>query len=151
MKISICSLCTFITMFATTITFAANLPAGYADVKWGTQFHKIMEAYPKGQVGEYHEEMIYTQDNPEETIATRIFAFKDGKLSSVAVTFSADYVRKTGLENLLQRYIKLYGKGKSSGSTSHMSSYVWEGKQTRITFLYVPSRTDMTVMHFEKK
>ena len=140
-----------IMLFSATVAYTANLPEGYADTKWGTHFHKVMENYPKGQIGEYNNEIIYTQENPEETIATRIFAFKEGKLDSVAVTFSADYVGKTGLENLRQRYIKQYGKGKSTGNSSHMSSYVWEGKHTRVTFIYVPNRLDMTVMHYEKK
>jgi hypothetical protein len=136
---------------ATTANAVNNLPDGYENIKWGTHFHKVIEAYPKGELGEYNKEIVYTQDNPEETVATRIFAFKDGKLASVAVTFSADYVKKTGLENLRLKYMKQYGKGITVENTSHMVSYAWEGKHTRVTFIYVPNRVDMTVIQFEKK
>ena len=138
-------------MAIASVAHAVNLPDGYADIKWGTHFHKVMESYPKGQVGEYNKEIIYTQDNPDETIATRIFAFKDGNLASVAVTFNADYVKKTGLENLRLRFMKQYGKGKTTGSSSHMVSYAWESRLTRVTFIYVPNRPDMTVIQYEKK
>jgi hypothetical protein len=151
MKLAFCLLAAAIMLATATIAPAVNLPEGYGDTKWGTHFHKVMESYPKGQIGEYNKDIIYTQENPDETIATRIFAFKEGKLTSVAVTFSAKYVRKSGLENLRLRYMKQYGKGKTTGNSSHMVSYAWEGKHTRVTFIYVPNRLDMTVIQYEKK
>ncbi|MBU5637928.1 hypothetical protein KOM00_14455 [Geomonas sp. Red69] len=132
-------------------SFAGNIFNGYEEIKWGTLFHKVMDAYPKGKLGEYNKEMIYTQDKPDDTIASRLFAFKEGLLTSVSVTFEAKYVKETGIENLKQKYIKLYGKGKASKPSSHMSSIAWENKQTKISFLYVPNRPEMTVLQFEKK
>ena len=142
---------TIIVFTVANAAFAANIFDGYADMKWGTHFHKVMEAYPGGQIGEYNKDFIYTQDNPDETIATRIFAFKNGMLASVAVTFSGEFVKKTGLENLKQKYIRQYGKGTQSGNSSHMVSYGWEGKHTRITFIYVPNRPEMTVIQYQQK
>ena len=140
-----------IVLLAANRVVAANIKDGYENLKWGTHFHKVTEAYPKGQIGEFNKDIIYTQDNPEETIATRIFAFRGGKLASVAVTFSSDYVKKVGLENLKQKYVKQYGKGQLTGNSSHMVTYGWEGKKTRVTFIYVPNRTDMTVIQYECK
>lgn len=136
-----------------TVAFAAKIFDGYGELKWGTDIHKVMQAYPKGAMAEYQKEVVYTQENPDETIASRIFAFKEGKLTSVAVTFSADYVKKTGLENLKQTYMKQYGKGTQvgQGSKAHMISYVWDGKKTRVSFVYVPNRPEMTVMQYEQK
>ncbi|GFO60719.1 hypothetical protein GMST_30440 [Geomonas silvestris] len=132
-------------------SYAASIPNGYEEIRWGTLFHKIMEDYPKGKMTEYNKEMVYTQDNPDQAIASRMFAFKDGLLTSVSVTYDSRYVQKTGIDAMLQKYIKQYGKGKQGPKSSHMSTYVWEGKQTRITFMYVPKRADMTVLQFEKK
>jgi len=146
------SLLIAIMLISATTLFAAISFDGYEDLTWGSHLHKVMNAYPKGHMDEYNKEIIYTQDNPNETIASRLFAFKNGKLSGVAVTFNADYVKKTGLENLKQKYIKQYGKGKPGGEgSSHMISYVWESKKTRISFVYIPNRPEMTVLQFEQK
>ncbi len=147
---SICLITAIILVIATG-AFAAKLFDGYGDLPWGTHLHQVMKAYPKGQMGEYNKEIIYTQDNPDETVASRIFAFKDGKLTGVAETFNAGYVKKTGVENLKQKYTKLYGKGRSSGSATHMISYVWETKKSRVTFIYVPNKPEMTVIQYEQK
>jgi hypothetical protein len=149
---AICFITALLLVIAATC-FAARIFDGYERIAWGTHFHKIMEAYPKGQIGEYNNEIIYTQDNPDETIASRLFAFKDGKLTNVAVTFNGKYVTKTGLENLKQKYVNEFGKGSSGGQvkSAHMVSYSWEGVKTRIKFIYVPNRPEMTVLQFEKK
>jgi hypothetical protein len=146
-------LLTAIILLTATVAYAAKIFDGYEELKWGTDIHQVMQAYPKGAMGDYQKEVIYTQDNPDETISSRIFAFKEGKLTSVAVTFSAGYVKKTGLENLKQTYMKQYGKGKQVGqeSKAHMISYVWDGKKTRVSFVYVPNRPEMTVMQYEQK
>ena len=146
-------LLTAIILVTATVASAAKIFDAYGELKWGTDIHQVMKAYPKGAMGDYQKEVIYTQDNPDETIASRIFAFKEGKLASVAMTFTADYVKKTGLENLKQTYMKQYGKGKQvgQGSKAHMISYVWEGKKTRVSFVYVPNRPEMTVMQYEQK
>ncbi|GFO70453.1 hypothetical protein GMLC_40320 [Geomonas limicola] len=149
-KIVVC-LFTVMLLALSANSFAAALPNGYEEIKWGTLFHKIMEVYPKGKMTEYNKEMVYTQENPDETIASRMFAFKEGLLTSVSVTFESRYVMKTGVDKMLQKYIKQFGKGKQGPKSSHMSTYVWENKQTRISFLYVPKRADMTVLQFEKK
>jgi hypothetical protein len=152
MTTRIISLLTIIVLITATAVFAATIFDGYEDLPWGTHLHKVMNAYPKGHLDEYNKEIIYTQDNPNETIASRLFAFKKDKLSGVAVTFNADYVKKSGLENLKQKYIKQYGKGNSGGQGStHMISYVWENKNTRISFVYIPNRPEMTVLQFEQK
>jgi hypothetical protein len=151
-KRAICFLTAMLLVIAAN-AYAAKIFDGYEGLKWGTHFHKVIEAYPKGQISEYNKEIVYSQDNPDETIATRLFAFKDGKLMSVAVTFDGKFVTKTGLENLKQKYVKQYGKGKSGGQgkSAHMVSHSWEGKQTLITFVFVPNRPEMTVLQFEKK
>jgi hypothetical protein len=148
----ITSILVTIILVTATVAFAAKLFDGYEGLKWGTDIHQVMKAYPKGAMEDYQKQVIYTQDNPDETIASRIFAFKEGKLTSVSVTFSAGYVKKTGLENLKQRYVMQYGKGKQVGQgTTHMISYVWDGKKTRVSFVYVPNRPEMTVLQFEQK
>ena len=134
-----------------TAAFAAKIFDGYEGLKWGTDIHTVMKAYPKGAMEDFKKDGIYTQDNPDETIASRIFGFKEGKLSSVSVTYAAAYVKKTGLETLKQMHIKQYGKGNQVGQGSHMVSYVWEGKKTRLSFVYVPNRPEMTVMQYEQK
>jgi hypothetical protein len=150
MKKRILCLLTPLLLILAADSYAAKIFDGYEGIAWGTHFHKIMEAYPKGQIGEYNNEIIYTQDNPDETIASRLFAFKDGKLTSVAVTFDGNYVKKTGLEKLKQKYLQQYGKGEE-GKSAHMVTYSWEGKKTRVKFIYVPNRPEMTVLQFEKK
>jgi hypothetical protein len=148
----ILSILTAIILITATSVFAATIFDGYEDLPWGSHLHKVMNTYPKGHLDEYNKEIIYTQDNPDETIASRLFAFKGDKLSAVAVTLNADYVKKTGLENLKQKYIKQYGKGNSGGQgSSHMVSYVWESKKTRVSFVYIPNRPEMTVLQFEQK
>lgn len=129
---------------------AATIPNGYEDIRWGTMFHKIVEAYPKGKMAEYDKQMVYTQEKPDETIASRMFVFKDGLLVSVAVTFEGKYVSKTGVEKLKQKFMQQYGKGKAGKQGTHMSTYVWNGKQTKVSFLYVPNHPEMTVLQFEK-
>ena len=151
MKKNVICLVTAMLLVMAANSYAAKIFDGYEGIKWGTHFHKVIEAYPKGQMGEYNKEIVYTQDNPDETIASRLFAFKDGKLTSVAVTFDGKYVTKTGLENLKQKYVKQFGKGKPQGRSAHMVSHSWEGKQTRISFIFVPNRPEMTVLQFEKK
>lgn len=146
------SLLTAIILITATFVFAATIFDGYENLQWGAQLHKVMNAYPKGHLDEYNKEIIYTQDNPNEIIASRLFAFKGDKLSAVAVTLNADYVKKTGLENLKHKYIKQYGKGNSGGQgSSHMVSCVWESKKTRVSFVYIPNRPEMTVLQFEQK
>ena len=141
-----------IILVTATAASAAKIFDGYGELKWGTDIHQVMKAYPKGAMDEYQKDIIYTQDNPDETIASRIFAFKEGKLASVSVTLTAGYVKKTGLENLKQTCLKQYGKGKQvgQGSKAHMISYVWEGKKTRVSFVYVPNRPEMTVLQYEQ-
>ena len=84
-----------IILVAATIALAAKIFDGYGELKWGTDIHQVMKAYPKGAMGEYQKEIIYTQDNPDETIASRIFAFKEGKLASVSVNSASPLKRRT--------------------------------------------------------
>lgn len=132
---------------------AARIFDGYAGVKWGTSFHKVMKSYPKGKLGEFNKEMVYKQVKPNKTLSQRTFAFdKDGKLKAVSITFDAAYVKKTGLENLAQKHIKSYGAGKMDRSGApHMITYIWDAPKTKVTFAYAPKRPEMTVMMFEKK
>jgi len=136
-----------------SFAYAAAIFNGYEQTEWGTQFHQIMETYPKGQFQDYQKEFIYTQEKPDPSIGARIFGFKDGRLTSVSVTFSPEYVKKVGADKIKESLASRYGKGKASGGGkgSHAASYVWENKRTRITFMTVPQRFDMTVVQYEKK
>jgi hypothetical protein len=132
--------------------FAAGLFAGYAKMPWGTDAHKIVNAFPKGEMGRLGSQDIYKQKNPNKELKQRSFAFKDGKLTAVSVTFNPAYVKKAGIEKLLASHKKSYGEGAIDRSNApHMVSYRWEDAQTRITFAYAPQRLDMTVLMFEKK
>lgn len=143
----------FCVMFFTTVpALAARIFDGYAGMKWGTNVHKVMKTYKKGQMAEFGGEMIYKQVKPNKVIARRIFGFKKGNLNSVTVTFTADYVNKVGLENVLAEHAKIYGQGKMDNSQApHMLFYTWEGKNTRIRFIYAPKRPDMTALMYEQK
>lgn len=139
-------------LFASNSFAAGKIFDGYGETRWGTTHQKVMETYQKGKLGEYDKQFVYLQENPDDTIDSRLFAFKDGKLTSVAVTFKGKYVADTGLEKLKQQYIKKYGPGKAGiqSKKAHMITHYWEGKQTRISFIWVPNRPEMTVLQFEK-
>ncbi|MBI1922320.1 MAG: hypothetical protein HYS23_14690 [Geobacter sp.] len=140
-------------MFLTAVpAMAARIVDGYAGLKWGTNFHDVMKMYKKGEMAEFGGEMIYKQVKPNKIIARRLFGFKKGKLNSVNVTFTADYVKKVGLENVLAEHVKSYGQGKMDNAQApHMLFYTWEGKNTRIRFIYAPKRPDMTALMYEQK
>jgi hypothetical protein len=137
-----------------TGVFAAEIFDGYAGTRWGTDLQHVMKTYPKGKTGEAHGGggTTYRQDNPNSTIAMRVFNFKDNKLTGVTVRFSEEYVQSNGIDNLIAQHRKNYGEGKIDRSKApHMVTYVWEGPKTRISFAYAPKRLDMTVMLFEQK
>jgi len=139
-------------LLAAVPAMAARIFDGYAGLKWGTNVHTVMKTYKKGQMAEFGGEMIYKQTKPNKIIARRIFGFKKGKLNSVTVTFAADYVKKVGLENVLAEHVKVYGQGKMDNAQApHMLFYAWEGKNTRLRFIYAPKRPDMTALMYEQK
>jgi hypothetical protein len=143
-----------ILLLAASNIFAAEIFNGYAGIRWGSDLQAVMKSYPKGQTGAGHGGggTIYRQDNPNSTIAMRVFSFKDNKLTGVTVKFSEEYVQSNGIDNLIAQHKKAYGDGKIDRSKApHMITYVWEGSKTRISFAYAPKRLDMTVMLFEQK
>jgi len=132
--------------------FAAELFGGYAKTQWGTDAHQVLKLYPKGEMMKLGSQDIYKQKNPNKDMKQRSFAFKDGKLTAVSVTFNPEYVKKTGIENLLSLHKKSYGEGTIDRTNApHMVSYRWDGSKTKITFAYAPKRADMTILMFEKK
>ena len=131
---------------------AAGLFAGYAKMPWGADAHQVLKAFPKGEMVKMGNQDIYRQRNPNKEMRQRSFAFRQGKLSAVSVTFNPDFVQKNGIENLLAKHKKVYGEGAiDRTSAPHMVSYRWEDARTKITFAYAPKRADMTVLLFEKK
>ena len=131
---------------------AAQLFAGYAKIPWGTDAHKIVQVFPKGEMLRMGDQDVYKQKAPNRQMKQRSFAFRDGKLAAVSVTFNPVYVKKTGIEKLLAAHKKAYGEGIVDNSGApHMVSYKWEDARTKITFAYAPQRADMTILLFEKK
>lgn len=145
----------FAVMLLTAVTaFAAPALDGYEKIKWGTDLHTVMKAYPRGTMLKLDKDkqLVYKQVNPTKNIAKRLFGFKNSKLDSVAITFSSEYVKKTGFENLFKKHKKTYGEGTMDRSNApHMISYIWEKPKTRINFTYAPKRPDMTVLMYEQK
>lgn len=131
---------------------AAGLFAGYAKTQWGTDLHAIMKTYPKGEMAKLGNQLLYKQTAPNKDMKQRTFAFRDNRLTAVSVTFNPNYVKKAGIENLLQKHKKAYGAGALDNSSApHMVSYRWEDATTKITFAYAPKRADMTILMYEKK
>lgn len=132
--------------------FAAKIFAGYGKMAWGTDFHQVVKAYPKGEMTKLGKQDVYKQKAPSKELKQRSFAFRDGKLAAVSLTFHPDYVKKTGIENLLARQKKQFGEGTIDRSGApHMVSYRWEDAGTRITFAYAPKKPDMTILMYERK
>jgi len=132
--------------------FAAGVQDGYAGMKWGTDLQTVKKLYPKGEPSQFHTDVAYKQHNPNAEIAVRTFIFRENKLVGASVKFSADYVMKIGLDNLLAQHKKSYGEGKLDNSQGpHLITYVWEGPHTRITYAYAPKRADMCIVLFQQK
>lgn len=135
-----------------TQLLAAQLFAGYAKLPWGSSMKSVTKAYPKGQSSKMGAQDIYKQVNPSKELRQRTFAFQDEKLVAVTVTFSPEYVKKTGAEKILEKQVKQYGEGMMDKSSApHMVSYKWQGDGIKITFGYAPHKPEMTMMMFEKK
>jgi hypothetical protein len=134
------------------VSLAAGLFAGYGKLAWGSGFHAVNKAYPKGEMGKLGSQDVYKQKAPSKEIRQRSFAFREGKMYAVSVTFNPDYVKKTGVEKLLAKQKKQYGEGIMDRSNApHMMSYRWEDARTRITFAYAPKKPEMTVLMYEQK
>jgi hypothetical protein len=59
---------------------------------------------------------------------------------------------KIGIDSLLAQHKKAYGEGtidKSGGP--HMTTFIWDGRHTRITYAYAAKRPDMCVILFQQK
>lgn len=135
-----------------SVALSARLFAGYTDMKWGTDLHKVMTKYRNGNLGKLGEQVIYKQVKPNKEMSQRTFGFKENGLNAVSVTFNAAYVKKVGIENLLTRHKKSFGEGIMDRSAApHMVSYIWEDGNTRITFAYSPRRPEMTVLMYQQK
>ena len=129
---------------------AGTIPSGYENIAWNSGVEAVMAKYPKGQLGKLADELIYRQYKPNQQIARRNFAFKNGKLHTVSLTFDKRYVEKHGIEKLLAEHSKLYGEAEVDRSQApHMISCVWQSDKTRISFAYAPKRPDMTVVIYE--
>jgi hypothetical protein len=142
----------FSLLFAVSSAFAAGVPDGYSGLKWGTDLQAVMKQYKGGATSKVHDEVLYKQTSPNREVATRIFMFRDNKLTAVSVKFDAEYVMKIGIDSLLAQHKKAYGEGtldKSKGP--HMTTFIWDGHSTRITYAYAPKRPDMCVILFQQK
>jgi hypothetical protein len=141
-----------ITAIGCSHAFAAQLFAGYGKLPWGADLKSVTKAYPKGKSSKLGTQDIYKQLKPSSDIKQRTFAFAGNKLVAVSVTMDPNYVNKTGLEKLLARQQKQFGKGvMDSTGAPHMVTYRWQDDATRITFAYAPKRPEMTVLMYEKK
>jgi hypothetical protein len=139
-------------LLSLSTVFAAGIPEGYAGLKWGTEAQAVMKQYKGGETSKIHDEVLYKQTSPNKEIATRVFMFKDNKLTAVSVKFDAEYVMKIGIDSLLAQHKQAYGEGtldKSKGP--HMTTFIWDGRSTRITYAYAPKRPDMCVILFQQK
>ncbi len=141
----------FVLLFALEVS-AAQIFAGYGKIPWGADAHSVASAYPKGKMMKMGPQDVYRQDAPSRDIKQRSFAFVGNKLVAVSVTYSPEYVKKSGIEKLLAAQQKRYGQGTIDRSGApHMVTYRWQGKDIRITFAYAPKRPEMTVLMYEKK
>jgi hypothetical protein len=151
MKKHISLLC-LLTCLLSSAAFAAQLFAGYGKQPWGADMAKVQKAYPKGKVSKLGSQDLYKQLKPSSDIQQRSFAFTAGKLVAVSVTMDPAYVKKNGIEKLLEKQKKLYGEGVMDRSGApHMVKYLWQDQSTRITFAYAPKRPEMTVLMYDKK
>lgn len=139
-------------LLSATVLAAAGPFNGYAGLPWGTDIHKVMKEFPKGEMGNMGAMVVYRQITPNKQIRQRLFGFENNRLKAVSVTFDGAYVKKTGLEKLLAEHKKTYGKGNMDNSKApHIVSYVWEDANTRIAFTYAPKRPEMSVVNYTQK
>jgi hypothetical protein len=125
---------------------------GYAGMKWGTDAHTILRNYPGVAPSKEGAEFVLRQKNPNREMGQRSFIFRDNKLVAVTVKFNPSYVKRTGVEKLLESHRQFYGKGTMDrAATSHMLSYIWESPRTRITYAYSPKYPEMTAVLFQLK
>jgi len=126
------------------------MSVGYEKVDWSSTVESVQVKYPRGQINRLAGEVIYRQFKPSKQISRRNFAFKKGFLRTVSVTFDKQYVVNQGIEKLFQGFIEKYGEGVMDGSQApYMISYMWHGRDTKVTFSYAPKRPDMTVILYE--
>lgn len=141
-----------LTFLLASSVFAAQIFAGYGKQPWGADVKSVAKAYPKGTMAKLGTQDIYKQLNPSREIKQRTFAFAANKLVAVSVTLDPAYVKKSGIEKLLEKQKKQYGEGAIDRSGApHMVKYLWQDQSTMITFAYAPKRPEMTVLMFEKK
>ena len=139
-------------LFTAIYAVAGTVPSGYEKLAWNTNFAKVVKMYPRGQTVRLGDEVVYRQLRPDRTISRRNFAFREGKLHTVAVTLEKRYVEKKGIEHVLQDQISRFGEGNMDRSRApDMINYIWEGGGSRITFAYAPKHPDMTVIMYEQK
>lgn len=144
--------CSLLLLLSSASIVIAGVPAGYAGIPWGTDYHQIIRTFPNGSLGKIGEQIVYKQLKPNQEIRQRTFAFVDNRLVAVTVSFDGNYVKKTGLEKLLAAHRRAYGKDTIDRSNApHLVSSIWESEVTRITFAYAPKRPDMTIVMFQKK
>jgi len=148
-------LCTqlFLVFALSATVIAANVPAGYEKIPWGTELGTIVKKFPKGLISKTGDsDLIYRQKNPTVYLSQRLFGFKNGKLNVVSTTFRKSYVQKKGVENILSDKIKLFGEcAMDTTQAPYMLNCIWENEDTRITLAYVPKRPDMTILIYDQK
>lgn len=145
-------LLSFLMLLVAFPLYAAEMFSGYGKVKWGSDPKTVSKVYPKGKMSKLGVQDVYKQLKPSREIKQRSFAFTDGKLVAVSVTYDPEHVQKTGIEKLLAAQQKQYGEGAMDRSGApHMITYRWQKSATKITFAYAPKRPEMTVIMYEKK
>lgn len=139
-------------LFSAAHAFAGTVPPGYEKLRWDTKLATVATRYPHGITARLGDEVVYRQQRPDKTIFRRNFAFREGKLHTVVVTFEKRYVEKKGIEHILRELEKQLGEGSMDRSRApDMITTIWEGNGSRITFSYAPRRPDMTVIMYERK
>jgi len=151
MKTFLSLLCLLTCLYASAAV-AAPLFAGYGKQPWGADMKSVAKVYPKGTLSKLGTQDVYKQLKPSGEIKQRSFAFAGNKLVAVSVTMDPAYVKKNGIEKLLEKQKKLYGDGVIDRTGApHMVTYRWQDQSTKITFAYAPKRPEMTVLMYEKK
>lgn len=139
-------------LFSLLSSAMAAVPSGYSGMPWGTDYHRVIKTFPKGNLGKIGEQIVYKQLHPNKEIRQRTFAFVNNSLVAVSVSFNGNYVKKTGLEKLIAMHQNAYGKGVIDRTNApHLVSIIWESDQSRVTLAYTPKQPEMTVVMFQRK
>ena len=140
------------TIFLGGACWGAELFPGYAGSPWETDIAAIIKAYPKGTLGKLNNQIIYKQAQPNRELRQRSFAFRENKLVAVTLSFSPEFVSKTGIEHLLAIHQKNFGPAQVDRTNApHLLAYIWDNGKTKVTFAYMPGKLEYTVLMFQQK